>query len=291
MMPQDPQQTPGYRYHLLRAALEKYSRNLTQLDDTQLAEAHRQADKTCQLESLVLGSEEARAVVVPQEQLQAAFQEVAGRYSDGAAFEDDLLANGLNEEDLREALQRELLFDSVLQCIAARRLMVSQLDERLYYELHSDKFYVPEQRDARQILITVNEEFAENRREASLQRIGEIRKKLLRSPRRFSQLAKKHSECPTALEGGKLGRVGRGQLYAELDSVLFSLKEGVVSEVVESELGFHLLICDKVAAARTVPFSKARVQIHRLLDERNRRNCQKAFLKRLKENCDERVSV
>jgi len=60
---------------------------------------------------------------------------------------------------------------------------------------------------------------------------------------KFADLALKHSECPTALQGGVLGIVPRGKLYPELDAVLFSLKVGAVSDIVESEIGFHLLLC------------------------------------------------
>ena len=68
----------------------------------------------------------------------------------------------------------------------------------------------------------------------------EINAKLQKKPYKFAELALKHSECPTALQGGVLGIVPRGKLYPELDAVLFSIKAGEVSEIVESEIGFHL---------------------------------------------------
>jgi peptidyl-prolyl cis-trans isomerase C len=275
---------PGYRYHLLRGALERFSKNLAELDETQLAEARRQADKTYGLESLVLASPEASDVVIPPEQVDAALAEVASRYSDQSLFASDLDANGLNTEVLRHALRRELVFDSVMQRVGARRLTVSQLDARLYYELHGEKFVTPEQRSTRQLLITVNDDFEENRRAAARARMERIAVKLKHSPNRFADQARRHSECPSALEGGKLGAVRRGQLYPQLDSALFELQEGTVSEVLETEVGFHLLLCERVVPARAAPFSKVEERIRQLLDERNRRNCQKAFLKKLQED-------
>jgi hypothetical protein len=56
-----------------------------------------------------------------------------------------------------------------------------------------------------------------------------------------------------------------------------------VSDVLESEIGFHLLLCEKVVSGRTLPFSKAEARIKQLIDERNRKNCQKAFLKQLQD--------
>jgi peptidyl-prolyl cis-trans isomerase C len=278
-----PDKAGGYQYHLLRGALDRFSKNLAELDEQQLSEARRQADKTYDLESMVLASGEAREIVIPPEQIDAAFAEVLARYPDRSAFADDLRANGLNEDRLRQALHRELLFDGVMQRIAARRLTVSEIDARLYYELHAEKFCVPEQRGVRQILITINDDFAENHREAARARIEKIAQKLKRSPNRFADQARKHSECPSALEGGRLGSVRRGQLFPQLDAALFTLREGALSGVLESEVGFHLLLCEKVMPARSIPFSRAEPRIRTILDERNRRNCQKAFLKQLRQ--------
>jgi len=220
-------------------------------------------------------------------QVDASFSEVMSRYADQSAFEADLLSNGLSKELLRQALHRELVFDSVMQRVAVKSLAVSQIDARLYYEFHVDKFLVPEQRTARQILLTINDDFVENHRQVAQSRIGKIAEKLRRSPNLFADQARKHSECPTALEGGKLGSVRRGQLFPQLDSALFSMSEGSVSDVLETEVGFHLLWCEKIIPARAIPFSKAEPRIRVLLEERNRRNCQKAFISQLREKQQE----
>ena len=65
----------------------------------------------------------------------------------------------------------------------------------------------------RQILITVNDAFVENQREAALARICDLAEKLVGRPNRFPSLARKYSECPSAMDDGRLGNLGRGQLY------------------------------------------------------------------------------
>jgi peptidyl-prolyl cis-trans isomerase C len=278
----------GYRYHLLRNALERFSRNLAQLDEQELDEARRRADRTWDLESLVLTSAEAREVCIPPQQVDTAFAAVASRYPDRAAFEADLRSNGLDEELLRAALRRELVFDSVLLRVAAGRPAVSQIDARLYYELHPERFAVPEQRQARQILVTINDDFADNHRVTAWSRIRRIEETLRHSPRRFAALARRHSECPSALDGGRLGTIRRGQLYPELDSALFSLQEGTITRIIETGLGLHLLLCEKVMPARGIPFARAESRIREHLDARNRRNCQKAWLRTLRQTHERR---
>ena len=112
-----------------------------------------------------------------------------------------------------------------------------------------EQFRRPETRLARHILITINDTIAENTRSAAGKRINAIQARLAKEPQRFEEQALKHSECPTALDGGKLGDLPRGKLFPELDKALFELKAGEVSGVLESELGFHVLRCDTITEA------------------------------------------
>lgn len=270
-----------YRYHLLRAALAGGEPGLAGLDRHRLAEIARKADKTFELESLVLGSPEALETQISNRRLEEAVSQIRGRYPDRVGFLADLAKNGLDEEVLRLALHRELIFDAVMQRVATRRPAVSAQDERLFFELHKERFKQPERRTARHILITVNEDFAENRRHAAWARIEQLAERLAGRASRFPSLARKHSECPSAMEGGRLGVVSRGQLYRSLDAVLFSLPEGTISRPVESELGFHLLWCEKIQQRRSLTFSKARKGIRQLLEDRSARSFQKAWIDEL----------
>ena len=106
----------------------------------------------------------------------------------------------------------------------------------------------------------------------------DISVKLQKKPYKFADLALKHSECPTALQGGVLGIVPRGKLYPELDAVLFSLKVGAISDIVESEIGYHLLLCKQIQKAETLSLQKATPKIRQLMNDRSRQACQRAWL-------------
>ncbi len=277
-----PHAPPEYGYHLLKVALETFKKNLSQLDPQQLHSARRKADKSFEIESLVLASPEAGGVTVEQSQVEAAVREIAGRYASPEDFVWDLQRNGLDEQTLRRSLHRELLFDGVMQRVGACRAQVNDLDICLFYEIHRERFAQPERRVARHILITVNPEYPENTRESALARIERVRERLGDRASRFANLARRHSECPSALEGGKLGGVTRGQLFPVLGSALFALAEGEISGILESEIGFHILWCEKIQPGRTESLSRVRPQITRILEQRKQRNCQKAWLAELR---------
>ena len=277
-----PQSPPGFNYHLLRNALDGYRKNLSQLDPTEYAQVHRKASKSYELECLVIASPEAEGVMITEQQLDQSMAAVEERYANRQEFLNDLEGNGLDEEGLRKALCRELMFDSIMQRVAANSAEVNDLDVQLFYEMHKDRFTSPEARIARHVLITINPDYPENTREAAEARALEVAQKLAGRSNRFGDFAKRYSECPTAMEGGKLGEVNRGQLYEALDSVLFNMQEGEISGMVESEMGFHLLFCEKIKPARRMPLSKVASRIREVLQERQRRNCQKSWLASLR---------
>ncbi|MGZ5026245.1 MAG: peptidylprolyl isomerase, partial [Methylobacter sp.] len=112
----------------------------------------------------------------------------------------------------------------------------------------------------------------------ALMRAQEIAEKLRKKPHKFADLALKHSECPTALQGGALGVVSKGTLYPELDEVLFTLKAGEISDVVKSEIGFHVLLCKSIQKPETLSLAKATPKIRQFMNERARRNCQREWI-------------
>ncbi len=275
---------PEYAYHLLRSALECFKKSIPELNAEQYKEVTSLADRTYALESIVLSSSEAIDVSVADVDLENAVSEISSRYSDQASFIDDLNRNGIDEEVLRSALRRELLFDAVMDRVSSRIPAVNELDIQIFYQLHAERFIRPETRKVSHILITVNDEFPENTYQRVLERMRPMVEKLRSNPARFRDLAKKHSECPSALEGGKLGETGQGKLYPELDSALFAMTEGEVSDIIETELGLHILYCEKIQRGVKVPYARAKTKIQRILEQRQRKACQKAWLDKLKED-------
>ena len=265
-------------YTLLRASLSLFKKAPTELENQQLSQAQRQAKNEYEIETRVLNSNEAASVIVSEQEVANAFAEVRDRFEDEAAFEAALLANRLTTESLRAALSRQCKVNSVLEKVAARAPKVNEVEVGIFYHSHPDKFHIPEQRTARHILISINPDYPENTRENALQRIEEIAETLKRKPHKFAHLALKHSECPTALNGGELGTLVQGKLYPELDEVLFQLKENQISTVVETEVGFHLIQCSKIIRAETLSLKNATPKIKQIMQERSRRRCQRSWL-------------
>ncbi|WKJ91239.1 nitrogen fixation protein NifM [Methylomonas montana] len=265
-------------YTLLRAALTLFKKAPAELEQLQLRQVEVQAKNEYEIEGRVLNSAEATGVVISDTELNRAYQEVRGRFEDEDAFLAALAANGLDTDALKAALYRQCKVDAVMDRVAARAPKVNEVEIGIFYHSHQEKFHKPEQRTARHILISINPDYPDNTREAAWKRINEVADTLKRKPHKFADLALKYSECPTAVQGGEVGSVVKGTLFPELDAVLFGMKEDAISDVVETEMGFHVIQCLKIIHAETMSLKKATPKIQQIMQDRYRRNCQRTWL-------------
>ncbi|MBI1284250.1 MAG: nitrogen fixation protein NifM [Thiobacillus sp.] len=275
---------PGVAYLELKAAQNLFGKPPAALEAAERARVRSLAARQYGLEARVLAAPEARDAMVPPATLRAAMNEIRKRYPDEADFLADLQHNGLDEAGLMHSLERELKVEAILEKVGTRAAQVSDIDVELYYQYHPDQFRRPETRRVRHILVTVNDDLPDNTRTAAQARIEAIAARLARDPARFEEQAMKHSECPTALQGGLLGEVPRGQLYAELDAALYQMAAGEISAILESPMGLHLLRCDGITAAAVLTLKEARGPIRTHLEQRRKRVCQQAWVKHLQHN-------
>jgi len=266
-------------YNRLRTALALFGKPPVELDPDERQRVYAQAEKEYQIEQSILEAPEAIGVMVGDAELARAFAEVRAKYPDGEAFLLGLEAGGLDESLLRQALARQCKVNTILDKVdAATPVEISEVDIGIYYHAHFDKFQQPERRDAYHILISVNEDFTENARPKALERILALAEKLGRSPKQFGELAQRHSECPTAMRGGRIGLVRRGQLYPEIDAALFRLRPGELSAVVETEIGFHVVFCKTVEPPHTLSLKSATPHIRKILDGRIRESRRRQWI-------------
>ena len=77
-------------------------------------------------------------------------------------------------------------------------------------------------------------------RDDALAQIGALHERI-KNGEDFAQVAREHSDCPSARSGGDLGSFGKGAMVPEFEQAAFGLGVGETSEVVETAFGFHLI--------------------------------------------------
>ena len=92
-----------------------------------------------------------------------------------------------------------------------RNIVVTDEESKEYYDTHPDAFMEPEQVRASHILIKVDKDDEETKKEAAKEKIKALRHKI-NEGEDFSQLARENSDCPSSANGGELGLFKRGEM-------------------------------------------------------------------------------
>lgn len=140
----------------------------------------------------------------------------------------------------------------------SEQLVVSDAEIRTWYDGHRNQYEQPEERRASHILIASEKLGIDKARQKAEEILAEVRK----NPARFAELAGKHSDDPgSASKGGDLGYFGRGMMVKPFEDAAFALAEGAISDIVQSDFGFHIIKVAGVRAAKLKPLSEVRAQI------------------------------
>jgi len=151
--------------------------------------------------------------------------------------------------------QDSLIIDKYLREHIAQRMNVSEEELKNYYKWNRPDFGSPVKVEARHILLRSRAD-AEN-----------IMVKLAQGED-FVQLASDYSiDLPLARQGGLMAAapIKKDEALSEIDRVLFSLSEGQVSDIVETEYGFHIIRVDKIIPPEIKSFEEVKDEINKKL--------------------------
>ena len=272
--------SPETRYAMLRTALELFQQPPAELDDSQSQQLQQRVNSELAIGKRLLQDSHAAQVVVPEASVEQALKQLIAGFDGEEAFDKTLAYNGLDRASLREALRYDLSVEAALEQVVSNQAEVSDEEAEIYYLQHKERFTLPETRTVCHILITVNDDFPDNSTEQVRERMAKLQSECANDGQHLKQLAMRHSECPSAMKEGVIGRVKPGQLYPQLDTVLFAMEEGDVSEIIESEVGLHILYCEVIHPVETLSFDKVKEKIYALLEGKKRAKVLKDSLAR-----------
>jgi len=148
----------------------------------------------------------------------------------------------------------------------AEKLVIADVELEAYYRQNISRYGSPEQRSARHILFKTSEGDSEDVLSEKYQQAEQVLE-LARAGENFGDLARQYSEGPTGPKGGDLGTFSKGRMVKPFDDAISSLSEGEISEVVETQFGFHVIKLEKIEPARTKPLDEVKDSITAILQE------------------------
>ena len=186
--------------------------------------------------------------------------QMRAQFPSPADFEKALTSANLTEKQFKAFTRKNIVIDNLLQKEVLGKISVSEADAKKFYDENQDKFKAPEQTKASHVLITVDQKATPEEKKKAKEKADAIRKRVA-GGEDFAAVAKAESKCPSAAKGGDLGYFGKGQMVPAFEEAAFSLKPGQISDVVETQFGYHIIKVTDRKQGETVKFNDVKGKI------------------------------
>ena len=258
----------------LQTSLGNRINELKGLDAVQLKDVvERSAVQMAERKLLMNAAMDSKTVVSPEE-LDAALNYQYSRAGGQEAFQQALSENGLDEEDFKENIRIDLVIQNYLNNLLAQEITVTDEEMQAVYE--QDKTA-----SVRHILFLTEGKEASEKAEI-LKRMEALLVRA-RSGEDFAGLAKEFTEDPGSKEsGGLYENFGRGYMVKEFEDAAFSIQVGEISDVVETEYGYHIInVLSREKESR--PFDEVRPEIEEKIKQDRKSGIFEKYLTDLKQ--------
>ncbi len=146
--------------------------------------------------------------------------------------------------------------------VLAEQTTVSDADVQAYYKANEKSYTTEEQRRASHILIGAGKDSSDADKAKAKAKAADILAQLRKKPEDFARLAKENSDDPGSKEkGGDLDFFGKGMMVPQFEESAFKLKQGEISELVQSDYGFHIITVTAIRPAGVKTLDEVKAQI------------------------------
>ncbi len=229
-------------------------------------------------------------IQVSGEELDAQFETYVNQFGgDRAKLEQAITAQGMTVEKFKQELAQGAKINKLIEQICADAPMPTEEEITAHYEAHKGEYKTEDRVLAQHILIKPNSD-SDADKQAAKTKLEEIRARIVSGESTFDKEAADHSDCPSGKSnGGSLGWFGKGMMVKPFEDVAFSMPCNEVSELLETQFGYHIILKTQEEAGREPTLDELRDRIKDFLFHTKRGEAVAAHVASLREKADIKI--
>jgi peptidyl-prolyl cis-trans isomerase SurA len=185
--------------------------------------------------------------------------------------------DGVNYEDYKDQIRRNLLMREVIGREVGSRILLSRDDARKFYEAHKKEFESPGMVRLGQILVSTEKRKPEEAEKRANEALAE-----LKAGQRFAEIAKKYSDGPAAEQGGDVGLMKEGSLAPDIAALVGKLDVNEFSNPIQTRYGYIILKVLERYSPGIPKFEEVEQRVNEVLYDQKMQPDLRQYLKRLR---------
>ena len=167
-----------------------------------------------------------------------------------------------NEASFKADEQATIEYVVLDLAVLMKGVVTPEAELKTYYEQNAARYTAAEERRASHILIKADKDAPAADKAKAKARAQALLDEARKNPKAFAELARKNSQdTGSAVQGGDLDFFGRGAMVKPFEDAVFAMKEGEISNVVESDFGYHVIQLTATRGGQKKPFEELRAEI------------------------------
>ncbi len=229
------------------------------------------------------------SLVVTDEEVSEAIARASQMLPTGVTMDTMLQSRGMTIGQLRSNITREILVNKLIELKMTEAPAVSQEEMRAFYTNNTASFKQKESVLLHHIFKQVKPDYDEMTTTKLRLQMEEARQQLLEGVD-FAEVAKAYSDHASKEQGGRLGKIARGQMPEPIEEVVFSQEPGVIGEIIEMAGGMHMFRVDERTPEHVLSFDEAQERIEGILNRERRNQIMQQFVTDLREKADLQIT-
>lgn len=177
-----------------------------------------------------------------------------------------LAEEGNSLDAVKKEIKSQMLRMRLLRREVQSKIMITDEEIGAYYDKHREDYEGKEAVRIKQIFLTAPADAGRLTRQRVKQQVEELRNRIVKGES-FDAISAQYSQGPAAAQGGDIGYVEKGVILPEVEKAAFALPPGKLSDVIETELGYHLILVVDQRGAGLKPLSIVRNEIKAKIEE------------------------
>ena len=142
------------------------------------------------------------------------------------------------------------------------KIVLPEQDLKTYYEQNLQRLGGQEQRRASHILVNAAKDLPAADKQKARAKAESLLAAVRKAPKTFAEVARKNSDdTGSASRGGDLDFFARGAMVKPFEDAAFALQKGDISDIVESDFGFHIIQLTEIKQPQAPSFESMRPQL------------------------------